>query len=86
MDSASEAFLQIREKFPNEAQYLVTHGSFTNFYIKLNLRALAHMIELRSTPQGHPSYRYVAQEMGKLVAAKFPLFAENIFKFVSNIT
>jgi hypothetical protein len=27
-----------------------------------------HLAELRSTPQGHPAYRWVAQEMHRLVA------------------
>ena len=27
-----------------------------------------HVLELRSTPQGHPSYRDVAQQMHRLIA------------------
>jgi hypothetical protein len=33
------------------------------------------MAELRSTPQGHPEYRKVAQEMTKRVLELFPQFA-----------
>jgi hypothetical protein len=29
------------------------------------------MVELRSTPQGHPEYRKVAQQMAKLVMENF---------------
>ncbi len=82
MNKAVEAYKKIKTKFPYEAQYLVTHGSYTNFYLRLNLRGFAHMVELRSIPQGHPSYRYIAQEMAKRVGDMYPLLAENIFKFV----
>jgi hypothetical protein len=33
----------------------------------MNARELMHLAELRSTPQGHPAYRLVAQEMHRLV-------------------
>jgi hypothetical protein len=33
----------------------------------MNARELMHLAELRSTPQGHPAYRLVAQEMHQLV-------------------
>lgn len=82
MDKASEAYNTIKNEFPYESQYLVTHGSFTNFYQRINLRALTHMIELRSTPQGHPAYRKVAQDMARLVSKKFPIFGQFIFGFV----
>jgi thymidylate synthase ThyX len=82
MDSASDAYLKIKEKFPYEAQYLVTHGSYTSFYERMNLKALTHLVELRSVPQGHPSYRKIVQMMAHLVTEKFPLFGEHIYKFV----
>ena len=36
--------------------------------MELNAREAMHLIELRSTPQGHPAYRVVAQEMHRLIA------------------
>ena len=39
------------------------------------------MCELRSSPAGHPGYRYVAQEMAKQVSMVLPQF-ERFFKFV----
>jgi len=84
MDSACEAYSTIKTKLPYEAQYLATHGSYTSFYQRINLRALTHMIELRSIPQGHPSYRKVVQEMAKLVTDKFPLFGKYIYSFVDH--
>jgi thymidylate synthase ThyX len=37
------------------------------FVMQMNAREAMHLIELRSTPQGHPSYRRVAQEMHRLI-------------------
>ena len=47
----------------------------------INLRALQWMCELRSSPAGHPMYRYVTQEMAKQVCHIFPEF-EYFFRFV----
>jgi thymidylate synthase ThyX len=38
------------------------------FAMTMNARELLHLAELRSTPQGHPAYRQVAQAMHRLVA------------------
>ena len=71
---AVEAYLKIKEKYPFEAQYLVLHGAYNRFYMKMNLREVVHLCELRSSPQGHPSYRKIAQEMAKAVIKKYPIF------------
>ncbi|GIT16997.1 MAG: hypothetical protein CM1200mP38_6540 [Dehalococcoidia bacterium] len=33
------------------------------WYMKMNLREIFHMVELRSGPQGHPDYRKIAQSI-----------------------
>ena len=33
----------------------------------MNAREAMHMIELRTTPQGHPTYRRVCQEMHRFI-------------------
>jgi hypothetical protein len=38
----------------------------------MNDRALQHMIELRTTPQGHPSYRRACQAMHRAIEARSP--------------
>jgi thymidylate synthase ThyX len=38
------------------------------FAMQLNAREAMHMLELRTTPQGHPAYRAVAQQMHRLIA------------------
>lgn len=52
---------------PTLAQYAVLHGHHVRWTLGINDRALMHMLELRSTPQGHPQYRVAAQELHKLV-------------------
>jgi thymidylate synthase ThyX len=37
------------------------------YVMQMNAREAMHLIELRSGPQGHPSYRRVAQEMVRLI-------------------
>lgn len=81
MKRAKKAYDLIASALPGEAQYIVPMGYNINWYFTLNLRALQWLTELRSSPAGHPSYRYVAQEMAKQVSSVFPEF-ENFFKFV----
>ena len=46
--------------------------------MQMNAREAMHLIELRSGSQGHPTYRWVAQEMHRLIgeAAGHRLLAE----------
>jgi hypothetical protein len=54
--------------FPAEAPYAVTLAHRIRFTMTLNAREAMHLIELRSLPQGHESYRAVAQEMHRQIA------------------
>jgi thymidylate synthase ThyX len=56
------------EEFPAEAAYAVTLAHRIRFTMVLNAREAMHLIELRSQPQGHESYRVVAQEMHRQIA------------------
>ena len=38
------------------------------YVMQFNAREAMHMLELRSSPQGHPAYRRVALEMHRLIA------------------
>ncbi len=40
------------------------------FVMQLNAREAMHLLELRTTPQGHPAYRQVGQEMHRLIAER----------------
>jgi thymidylate synthase ThyX len=50
------------------APYAVSMAYRVRFYMELNAREAMHMIELRTTPQGHPAYRRICQAMHRLIA------------------
>ena len=50
------------------AQYAVPMAYRIRFYVDMNAREAVHLIELRTTPQGHPVYRRVCQQMHDLIA------------------
>ena len=58
------------ERFPSQAAYAVSLAYRIRFYLHLNAREAMHLLELRTTPQGHPAYRLVGQEMHRLIAEK----------------
>jgi thymidylate synthase ThyX len=53
---------------PHVAPYAVSMAYRVRFYMEMNAREAMHMIELRTAPQGHPSYRRVCQAMHRLIA------------------
>jgi thymidylate synthase ThyX len=61
---------------PVLSQYAVPLAFRVRWYFKANLREIYHLCELRTTPQGHPDYRYVAQEMFRRVREVHPRLAE----------
>lgn len=81
MFQAKEAYDTIAQEFPEEAQYVVPMAFNIRWYFTINLRALQWLCELRSAAAGHPTYRYIAQEMANQIAAQCPQF-ERFFKFV----
>jgi hypothetical protein len=50
------------------ASYAVVMAYRVRFYMDMNAREAMHVIELRTAPQGHPSYRRVCQAMHRLIA------------------
>ena len=50
------------------APYAVAMAYRVRFYMEMNAREAMHVIELRTAPQGHPSYRRVCQAMHRLIA------------------
>jgi thymidylate synthase ThyX len=51
------------------APYAVVMAYRVRFYMDMNAREAMHVIELRTAPQGHPSYRRVCQQMHTAIAA-----------------
>jgi len=60
---------------PALAQYVVPLAFRVRWYVRANLREVYHLCELRTTPQGHPDYRFIAQEMFRRVAEVHPRLA-----------
>ena len=67
-DSAEAAERLARQCSPLVAQYAVSMAYRIRFYMRMNAREAMHVIELRTTPQGHPAYRRVCQRMHDLIA------------------
>jgi thymidylate synthase ThyX len=76
IDAAAAAHARMeRDAGPALAQYVVPLAFRLRWYFRINLREIYHLCELRTTPQGHPDYRWVAQEMFRLVSEVHPRLA-----------
>jgi len=64
---SGELYHELRDDFPEQSQYAVALAYRIRYVIQMNAREAMHLIELRSGPQGHPSYRRVAQEMARQI-------------------
>ena len=78
MKEIGEVHKKIAAGMPVEAQYVVPRAYLLRWYIKLNLREVYHFTELRSTKQGHPDYRKIAQEMKRQIEAVHPSLIEHM--------
>src|SRR6267143_467418 len=81
MYKSKQVFNMLRQKMPEQAQYVVNFAYKYPFFMRLNLREATHLIELRTVPQGHPDYRKVAQNMYQLIKKAHPNLC-TIIKFV----
>jgi len=78
LDKAEQAWKEIAQTHPWEAQYVVPLAFRLRTMWQMNLRELFHMVELRSAREGHPSYRRVAQQMYKQATKAMPWLGEMI--------
>src|SRR3989454_5278176 len=60
----------LAEGLDDAAQYAVAMAYRIRFVMQMNAREAMHVVELRSTPQGHPVYRRVVQQMHRLIDEK----------------
>lgn len=67
LERSAALFDEMREEFPEQSQYAVALAFRIRYTMRMNAREAMHLIELRSGPQGHPSYRRVAHEMARLI-------------------
>ncbi|MBI2965752.1 MAG: FAD-dependent thymidylate synthase [Chloroflexi bacterium] len=57
----------VQELGPDVGQYAVPFAFKLRYTMQLNAREAFHMLELRTSPQGHPDYRRVCLEMHRLI-------------------
>jgi len=77
MSISDDVFREIEPEFPYESQYVVPMASNIRWYMSMNPREMFWVGELRTTPQGHPSYRRVVNDMWDKAAAKNPMIFES---------
>lgn len=71
MDRSASLYEALCAHFGRQtAAYAVALAYRVRYSIQMNAREAMHMLELRTTPQGHPEYRQVCQQMHRLVAEK----------------
>lgn len=63
LDESERAHRLLADESPAHASYPVAMAFRLRYVMQFNAREAMHMIELRSQPQGHPSYRRIVQEM-----------------------
>jgi len=61
LERSRELYEALAPGFPDEASYAVALAYRIRYTMQMNAREAMHLLELRSGPQGHPSYRWVAQ-------------------------
>lgn len=65
------------------ASYVTLHGSKVRWLMGFNDREAQHMLELRTTPQGHPQYRKLCQQIHTAIKERDPWRAE-VMQFVDH--
>ncbi len=66
-----------------EAQYATLLGHKMRWKVTLNAREAFHLLELRTSPQGHPGYRKLAMQIYEKLAEVHPMLAEAM-KFINS--
>ncbi|MCU1488626.1 MAG: putative thymidylate synthase [Acidimicrobiaceae bacterium] len=67
-ERSRELHAALVERFPEQATYAVALGFHIRYSLHCSAREAMHITELRSTPQGHPAYRAIVQEMHRQIA------------------
>ncbi|MYK88035.1 MAG: thymidylate synthase, partial [Acidobacteria bacterium] len=71
MDDSAALYERLASRCsPAVKQYAVSMAYRVRYYMRMNAREAMHVVELRTTPQGHPTYRRVCQRMHRLIAER----------------
>ena len=86
MAASKDAYEMIAKDDRYQAQYAVSFAYRYPYFMKMNLREAYHLIELRTSKQGHPYYRKVAQEMYKQIYSVHKNLIKDIFVDLNDYT
>lgn len=67
MERSADLHAALSPRFAGQAAYAIALAYRVRYVMQMNARETMHVVELRSGPQGHPSYRRVAQQMHQAV-------------------
>ncbi len=70
MARSARLYEALSAEFGDQSSYAVALAYRIRYSMQMNARAAMHMLELRTTPQGHPAYRRVCQRMHTLIATE----------------
>ena len=83
MKKSAGAYHAMAATDPLLAQYVVNFAYKYRYMMRINLRELCHLVELRTLPQGHQDYRNVANLMLEQVQRVHPHLSQ-IIQFVDS--
>jgi thymidylate synthase ThyX len=71
MERSAGLWEALADRFPpSQAAYAVALAYRIRYAMQMNAREAMHVLELRTSPQGHPEYRLVCQQMHRLIAER----------------
>jgi thymidylate synthase ThyX len=68
MHRSARLYDALADEFPEQAPYAVAMAYRLRFVMQFNAREAIHLLELRSSAEGHPAYRRVVLDMHRLIA------------------
>lgn len=68
MNRSADLYDLMVPEFPVQAQYAISMAYRIRYVMQFNAREAIHLLELRSSTQGHPAYRRVALQMHEAIA------------------
>ena len=68
MERSDGLYRAMNEIFPEQSSYAVSLAYRVRYMMHMNAREAMHLLELRTSPQGHPAYREVGQQMHHLIS------------------
>lgn len=84
MKASAQLYAELAKSDLYAAQYVLPLAYKKRVLIAMNLRQAFYLIKLRSTPQGHISYRRIAKAMYDLVCKQYPLLSRYLVCDLSN--